>query len=257
MENIHKKLSEIWLKENEISIYLCSLSYWTLPASVLWQKTNIARSNAQYICQKLIEKWLLSVLETPKGNIYSPEPPSKIITLLNREYDKLDEKIEQAKAIVPFLEWYMKNDISVSNMKFYKWVDGIIDMFEDVLNDKNDVCGFLYFWEDMSKKVFSYLQENYIPKRKKYGIKAKSIFNKKEGADDIITQSPQAWREVVLIDYDLYPIDACIQVYWDKVAFYSYKNNDLTGMIIKNEHISSTQLSLFNMVWNLWKKIWN
>ena len=91
MDKIKKVLERLWLNDKEIKIYLTSLYIWSSPASILWQKNNIARTTAKYTCQSLVEKWLLSVVEKWNSSIYSPEEPERLLSLVNKEYDKVEK----------------------------------------------------------------------------------------------------------------------------------------------------------------------
>mgnify|MGYP000980846458 CR=1 FL=1 len=44
-----------------------------------------------------------------------------------------------------------------------------------------------------------------------------------------------------------------MHVYGDKVSFYSYFEDDLSGVIIENKHIAKSQLSLFQMAYEYGK----
>lgn len=246
MEHIHEKLSQLWLKDNEIKIYLASLSYGTLPASILWQKTEITRSNAQYLCQKLVDKWLLLVTDTTKGNLYSPEAPSKIITLLNREYDKIDEKIEKAKAIMPLLEWIMPENISESKVHFFKWVDGIINMLENTLQNNPKIIYWMISQNIINDEISKYLETKYIPQRIKKNIKTKAIIN-----DDIsIWPNFNTLRENKVIDKSKLDLKSNIQIYWDTTSIYLIEKWNISWTTIKNEKIADTLKNLFEYVWN-------
>ncbi|USN58380.1 MAG: hypothetical protein H6767_09075 [Candidatus Peribacteria bacterium] len=55
----------------------------------------------------------------PTGNIYSPEKPEKIISMLGRQYDVLDKKIHQVQAIMGDLRNMMNPYASVPKVKYY------------------------------------------------------------------------------------------------------------------------------------------
>lgn len=247
MENIHKKLSEIWLKENEISIYLCSLSYWALPASVLWQKTNITRSNAQYICQKLIDKWLLLYVDTPKGNLYSPESPEKIISLLNREYDKIDAKVEQAKAIMPFLNSIMKEDLSESKVTFFKWEKGFIDMAENTLKEKPKKIYALYSGLDNSSNtnIAKYLKNTYQKQRIKNWTAVCKIVNWEKKKYSI---SEKKINTKLVLPKNILDIRNSIKIYWNNVSIWSINNKNLSWILIKNQDVADTMKSIIEYI---------
>lgn len=250
MNDINKVLKDLWLKENEIKIYIASLTFWAQPASVLWKKTGISRSNTQYICTKLLNRWLLSIIETMIWNIYSPEEPEKLISMLNKEYNKLDRKIEKTHSIISDLK-KLKNPYSnIPKVKYYNWTNWIIDMFEDILIDKKTIYWFIYLWKNLNSEILYYLKNNYIPRRKQLWIKAYEILNNLENENEIFVESQKVNRDIKLISKEKYPIHTCLQIYGNKVSFCSFIDWDITWIIIENINIAETNLSTFKAVWD-------
>ena len=149
-QNIIKTLTKIGLNDKEIKIYLAALTMGQTSASILASKTNINRSTAQYTCQWLIDKRLMSI--TPKGNtfLYAPEPPEKLLSLVNKEYSVLEKKMEDTHKIMWDLNSLSNPHATLPKVKYFTGVDGIIDMFEDILNEKKDVYWFIYLWENLN-----------------------------------------------------------------------------------------------------------
>lgn len=250
MNKIKRTLEKLWLNEKEIRIYLTSLALWQSPASLLWQRNNIARSTAQYTCQSLADKWLMNVI--PKWNtfLYSPANPERLLTLVNKEYDKVEKKFHETRQIMGDLKSMMNPLAKLPKVRYFTWVDGIIDMFEDVLKVWKDVYGYLYFWDDMNKEVLDYLQNIYIENRLKSWFYTYTILNDHNKYEFFIKNARKLKRAYKYISSDLYPFDVCIQIYGNKVAYYSYKDTDLTWVIIENDHVANTQLSAFKALWD-------
>jgi hypothetical protein len=63
------------------------------------------------------------MIETPTGNIYTAENPEKILTMLNKEYNKIDKKMQKANSIISDLK-QLKNPYSkVPKVKYFTGVD--------------------------------------------------------------------------------------------------------------------------------------
>ncbi len=250
MEQITKILKDLWLKENEVKVYLASISMWPQVASLIWKKTNIARSNTQYICWKLVEKWLLSMIETPNGNVYSPKDPEKILTMLNKEYNKIDKKMQKANSIISDLK-QLKNPYSkVPKVKYYTWVDWIIEMFEDVFKVNQDIYWAIDITDDIHPKILDYLNNDYTIKRSRTRIHTKVLFNDNKKSKKYRENDELVNRVSLLVPEQNFPFDTCTHIYWNKVAYFSYKKWDMTWVIIENENIKNAALSLFKLAWN-------
>lgn len=251
MNDLIQILEKVWLTKKEASVYLTSLSLGQSPASILGERVWIARSTAQYTCNALVEKKLLNVVAKWNSFLYSPEPPEKVITMLNKEYLSIEKKMSYAQKIMGELNTIANPHVKLASVKFFSWVEWIIEMFEDVLNDDNDIYWFLQISDEMNKEIFTYLNSKYAKERSKLWMKSYSIFNKSDLWEVVCKNSRSVNREVVLIDRELYPIESCIQIYGDKVAFYSYKNDDLTWVVINNKNMAITQKALFDGMWKL------
>jgi hypothetical protein len=123
-------------------------------------------------------------------------------------------------------------------------------MFEDVLQYDDNIKGFIDLSGEINSEILEYIKYEYIPKRHKKGLKALSIFNDVDLSEAWKKNSLNKKREYRILDNMEYPLENCIQIYAGKVAFYSLKNDDLTGIIIENKYIYQTQLTLFNYIWS-------
>ena len=97
---IKQTLKKLGLKDKEIQIYLAILPLGSVPASILGKRTGMNRSTAQYICQQLVQKGLLTVIEKNGNFVYSVESPENILLLLERQKSEIEEKQTQANKII-------------------------------------------------------------------------------------------------------------------------------------------------------------
>lgn len=123
-------------------------------------------------------------------------------------------------------------------------------MFNDVLMDQSPLYGMTKNEGNMNQEVLNYLDDEYIPKRKKLRFPSWIIFNENESTRHYQSYDQEVNRISLLIPQNKYPFTACCHIYGNKVAFYSYANSDLSGVLIENPHIFETQISLFKLAWN-------
>ena len=250
MEKIKDTLEKLWLNEKEIKIYLTSLSFGQSPASVLWEKHKIARSTANYTCQSLVDKWLMNVIQKWNMFLFSPENPEKLLSMINREYEHVEKKFQATRLIMDDLQSMINPERKLPKVKYFTWVDGLKEMFQDVLELWEDVRGFIDLSWDINQEILDYIKYDYIPKRYKKWMNAFSIFNDLDLSDGWKKNSQSKNREYKILGNEQYPLENCVQIYAGKVAFYSLKNDDLTGVIIENPYIFQTQLTLFQFIWD-------
>lgn len=249
MNNIRKTLEKIGLNDKEIKIYLTSLSIGQAPASLLGQRNNIVRSTAQYTCQSLADKWLMNVISKGNTFFYSPSEPEKLLSLVNREYDLVEKKFQATRVIMGDLKALMNPYAKLPKVKYFTGVDGIIEMYEDVLKEGKSVYWYFKVW-DIHPKVLHYLNTRYLIERPKQWLEAFAIYNEDENYKKYFTKAPRNW---VSVPEDIFWFESCMQIYGNKVSYYSYFQDDVSWVIIENDHIAKSQMTLFKLAYQYGK----
>jgi hypothetical protein len=248
---IRSTLSELGLSGKEIRVYLTLLSLGSAPASVLGKKTNIVRSTAKYTCEQLRRKKLVSVLTKNGTDWYTVEPPKKIFLLLEEQKHTLEQKTSAAQRILSSLEHLHHPQSTMAKVQFFEGVDGIIEMFDDVLITGETLFGAFRLGANIHLDILNYVKQTYIPKRKELENTAYMLVNENEATTAYRKRDAEMNRITLQMDKERYPFDTCMHIYGKKVAFYSYDEHDLTGVLIQNENIFHTQQALFRMAWEL------
>lgn len=252
MKKIIETLENIWFNKNEINIYINSLTLWQTTASILWQKSKIPRSTAQYTCNQLVEKRLLNI--TPKWNsfLYSPEPPEKIISLLNKEYTNLEKKMENVHHIMPYLNSLLNPSAKLPKVKYYSWVDWIIDILEDIFTEDKEFYWVFNFIDDMHPDLEKYILTVYNKKRSKNNIVVKALINDNEESINYVSKFKDINRITLVIPKEIYAFDIWIHIYSsDKVVIYDMSRKNMIWVMIEDQNIRNTLFSLFKMWWHL------
>lgn len=255
MDKIKKTLEKLGLNEKEIKIYLTSLSLGQAPASVLWQKHNIVRSTANYTCQSLVDKWLMSVIQKGNTFLFSPENPQKLLSMVNKEYDIVEKKFHDTRMIMDDLQSLMNPARKLPKVKYFTGVDGVIDLIEDVFTEENVIYWALELTEDMHPDITRYVNNEYIPKRKNSWVKSKMLFNNTHRTKKYQSLDEQMNRISLLTPQNDFPFESCLHIYWNKVAIYSYNKDDLTGILIENKYVKKMFFSIYKMAWNFAKNL--
>lgn len=251
---IEETLKKLGLNDKEISIYLASLTIGSSPASVLGIRTGISRSTAQYVCQQLAKKGIIRSIQKNNAFIYSPESPDKILYLLDQQKKELAEKEDQAYRIVGDLKAMMNPLAVLPKVRFFEGLDGLIEMFNDVLIENKPLFGIGKIDDSIDDRILQYIQNIYVPKRKQLKNPAWMLFNENFATIEYQKLDLEMNRTSMLLPQKNFPFETCCHIYGQKVAFYSYRKNDLTGVIIENTYISQSQFSLFKASWQFAQK---
>ena len=250
MDNLNELLKTLGLEHQEAKVYLTALSLGTSPASVIGKRCGIPRSTARYTCEQLVKKQLMVMTQKGNAKLFTAENPAKLKKLLELQYETIHlHELKLDSAMQNLLRLYNPN-IILPKVRFYEGVEGIISMFDDALSENKPLYGALSIVEDMDERVMEYLNDVYTPKRAKLKNPAKILFNDNKLTREYRKNDAQVNRISLLLPEKDFPFDVCCHIYGDKVAFYSYKKGDLTGVLIEDVFIKNTQLSIFKLAWN-------
>ena len=128
-------------------------------------------------------------------------------------------------------------------------------MYEDVLKENKPIYGVTRITKDSDPVVSEYINNHYKKTRAKSKIPGWGIFNNNESSKEYRKDDALVNRTSLFIDANEFPFDVCFHIYGSKIAFYSYKQGETSGVIIENTAIKNTMFSLFKMSWNMARKL--
>lgn len=248
--NLIELLHQLGLEHQEANVYLSALRLGTSPASIIGKKCGIPRSTARYTCEQLIEKQLM--VGSQKGNtkLFTLESPEKLQKLLDMQQEDLEVKQQKLEVAMQDLKRLFNPYTVMPKVRFYEGVEGLMTMFDDVLQEGKPLFGALHITETIHPKILTYLNEVYTPKRAQLKNPAYMLFNDNPLTYEYRENDKNVNRTSLLLPEKDFPFDVCCHIYSNKVAFYSYEKADMTGVLIENELIKNTQFSIFRLAWN-------
>jgi len=125
-------LQRIGLSEKEAEVYLALLPRGKAPASLLAKQLQIPRSTVKFTCDQLVQKRLIQ--ETILGNatFYIPENPSKLLELLERKQQVLQNSRDDLERNMAALSSLYNPQSSLPKVRFFEGKDALIEMFQDL-----------------------------------------------------------------------------------------------------------------------------
>ncbi len=254
---IPETLKNIGLNDKEIAVYLMLLKLGSAPASLIGKRTNIGRSMTQYICQNLFQKGLLRMVPRNNSFLYSPESPEKLLYLLARQKKEIEQREQDVHNIIGELTKMMNPQSALPKVRFFEGVTGIIEMFNDVLQERTVIYGAARFDMKIEGTIREYLKQEYTPRRISSRVPSYFLYNDNPESLDYLQIGKKVDRKSLIIPSAQFPFECGFRIYGNKVSFTSFQENDLTGVIIENEHVRQTQYSVFKMAWNFARTLKN
>lgn len=236
----------IGLENDEAKVYLACLKLGTQDANTISKESKFTRPETIRILKRLLNKGLAQEFDTGKC-FYLVEEPAKLPEIMGRF-----EKISTARKglfekALPTLLQYRDPNFTKPEISYYEGKEGIIAAYEDTLTSKNEILALASI--DDTESTFPRYVPLYYKRRKAAGILIKAIFpdtemaRKRQGSD---SEELRISRLVPLTSFDF---TFEINIYDDKVAFFSLKEK--IALIIKSADIASSMRSMFGLCWEM------
>src|SRR3989338_2020630 len=154
-------LKQVGLTDTEIKVYLALLSVGSTSAGHLVEETGVYRKNLYDALNKLIEKGLVTYVIENKIKFFQAKSPDNLITYLDEQKSKVDEKKEEIEKLIPELKSKFTSPTPEIEAEIYRGIEGIKTILKECLNHKEvlfigatgDVQDRLpYFWPQYNKK---------------------------------------------------------------------------------------------------------
>lgn len=239
-------LEQFGLEGKRVDVYLAALELGSASVIEISRKAEIKRTTCYDILQDLMSDGLISKTMKGKRSLFVGEEPEKIQRQLRHKEKLFSEILPRLQSIHNFRG-------SKPKIRFYEGKKGILEAYEDTLQYKTEILGFAS--DDMMKLFGMEASLEYVAKRKKHGIWAKSIIPRTDFlVDEFTSKDVEQMRVTKLINNKKYPFTIEISIYGhNKVALMSAKEE--IGIIIEGAEIHNTMKLLFELIWDLLPEI--
>jgi len=243
---LRKILEDIGLKPNEAKVYLACLKLGTQDVKMVAKETGLSRYTATMILTNLLDRGFVSKFARQK-DFFTPEQPQVIIKILENSKYQLEENIKAFQKVLPQFEDYMNPSFTKPEIAFYEAKEGVIAAYEDTLTSKTDILAIASV-ED-TESVFPQYVPKYYKRRKAAGILIRAIFPDSKMARVRQAKDKDELRISRLVPKDLMKFHIEMNIYDDKVAYFSIKEK--LAIIVKSSTIADSMRDVFSMCWQV------
>ncbi|MEK6874058.1 MAG: helix-turn-helix domain-containing protein [Nanoarchaeota archaeon] len=127
-------LKKIGLSEGEIKVYSALLEIGATSINNIHEKVSIDRRNIYDILNKLIERGLVSYIESNKKKIFRVSNPDKILSYIEEKKSNLDSIKTDVEKIVPSMQEVFKSKKQELFAEIFKGSEGMKAVWDDLLN---------------------------------------------------------------------------------------------------------------------------
>jgi len=127
-------LKKIGLSEGEIKVYNALLEIGVTSINNIHEKVGIDRRNIYDIINKLIERGLVSYIETDGKRTFRISNPDKILSYIEEKKSGLDEIKKEVEKILPAMQDIFKLEKQETFAEIFKGSEGMKAVWDDMLN---------------------------------------------------------------------------------------------------------------------------
>lgn len=233
-----ENLKDIGLNEKEAALYAAGLEFGQSGIKDLAKGANIKRPTAYRVMDELEAKGLFSKVAKGKKYYYEAEDPETIFGLY---------KIRQEAfaRLLPDLRALHNKEGKQPKVRFYHGIEGLKAMYWESLNAKETIVGYGSIDEvwSLSKEFIN----DYMKERIKRKIHVRGIVPSTVESQEFAKLNPAQLRELVLVPKESFPMTNEINIYDDKIAIFSFREQ--VGVIIQSRDIANSQKAIFNLAW--------
>lgn len=247
MKEIKKFLKSIGLNSKQVSLYIISLQYGPQPASILAKHSNMPRPTVYHELYDLISEGIFTKKIVNNVTKFSAVSPLLLENLINKKVQEAQKIKQTYKKILPNILDLSGEDLKSSNASYYSGVKGLCRMLDD-FSAIDETVYYISAHEQMDDRILEYVTSNYLPVSNQHKNKNKIILAENKKSRQYAEIASNAYDEFIFINGDKYRFNLTTAIYSDKVAFWSYKESDLSGVIIKNKNVSEDLKNYFDII---------
>lgn len=248
---LEKTLIQFGLEGKRAAVYLSLLQVGRAPVQQVARAAGVKRTTAYSILKLLEEEGLVTRAVVGKKQFFVAEDPSKMKSLLTAKEKALDTVLPELRSLYNLLP-------AKPRVRFYEGIEGIKAIFEDTLVTRPKEILAYSSLDDLLNILGDYIK-TYAARKAELGIPLRGIVMDTPVARRYIPShyrgvKPEAIPNVRFVPAEKFIFKNEINIYGNKLAIMSLKQEELVGVIIESQVIADTQRAIFELAWEAAEK---
>ncbi|MEI8344397.1 MAG: helix-turn-helix domain-containing protein [Candidatus Moraniibacteriota bacterium] len=227
------------------------LEFGEQKASVVAKNIQRPRGVAYKALDELLELELVEKIE--KGGkiaTFRPIHPAKLEKFFENKEKQAKKDKEQFFSSLPDLVSLYNLSTQKPGVTYFEGDEGIIKILEDGLTSNTDIC--MYIDVDAAMKYATEINERYGEKRKKAGIKKRTIAPDTPFARKYLENYNTEVTEVRFIPKKFFPFTTAssLEIYDGKLSYVTIDEKTKIGVLLHDRNIFLLHKQLFEFTWS-------
>lgn len=243
-------LKKLGLSENEIQVYLTTLSLKNALVSSIASKCGLKRTSTYAVIDKLVEKGFLSSFTKNGTKYYCAVDPEVLVDKCKQNVSDAQNALRDMEKILPILSNLQLYEDEIK-VQLFDGFESVKTLLSELLHHPTDVDALIYA-QPFHNEIKQYLLQEYFPARNQFITKnCRTLLlddeHHKHYKKTILSYDA---GEIKHISESALPIKASFQLYENTVCIYTIKQKEIIGIKIENKEIYDTFKALFFFIWN-------
>lgn len=247
---IEQILTDLGLIDKEPDVFLALLKVDGIqPASVIAKRADLNRTTVYKTLIKLAKMGL--VTKTMQHGItafFIEDPEKRLETLVEKKRKSVDRLNDHLLAVLPEIKNLKRQELSMPKMRVYDGYAGVIRAYEDTVLEENTI----YCFENINKmapQIQKYMEEVFVPRRMEMGNFAYVLSPETEEGKAARKHDKKLLREARFAPKNQILLETGLNVYGDKISFFSYDPDDMFGVILESKAFANSLREIFKFCW--------
>ena len=245
---LKKTLNKLGLSKHETGVLLVLLQKENLKVQTIAKLAHLNRTTTYGVLQTLMKKGLVQSTDHFGTSEFQSIEPKLLLNYIDRKQEELNERKKEIKELLPELKRLQSKSDVFPRIQVFEGIEGIKQAYEDTLeNNKEkqllDFTGTDAVFKHMGKEWVDY----YVKKRARLEIKCIDIAPDTEWAQKSKKRDDELFRITKLMP-EKYLFNTEIAIYDEKVAIFSFSEDQPIALIIEDKNISHTMKTLFKYI---------
>lgn len=251
MSALETKLLSIGLSEKEVSVYLSMLNLGAATAQDIAIRADVNRATTYVMIDSLRDKGIVSEITKDKKTFYQAEDPIQILKVLEDRKTDLDEKMGQARLVIPHLQELYNLNRSKVNVRLLEGRESVRIIQNEIARSKKKSFDNIVNWS-LANEKFPVSEKDHRKPFYDQNFKVRTIFTFDTGKP--MTHLPFLKNEERrMIPHDKFPIQGEVVMYDNKIAMINLKDR-IFGIIIEDDQLFQTYKAIFDLAWEASEK---
>lgn len=241
---LEQYLQNIGLDDKEAKIYLASLQLGPASIQELSKSSGVKRSTVYEVIDALTDKALITISQKGKRKVFTAQEPDNLLLYLKQKENVLAQ-------IMPDLEALKNASANKPTIRIFEGQKGLEQIYEDMIKKSGSIDLLAAPEEMISKGIAEYLKDWH---KRRYAAKIPIRFISINNiGDEAMTNEKVAEKEslkvIKYLSKNNYPFTVGTYIYRNKVAFVSFGEKEMVGIIIRSPEINKTMKMIFEFFW--------